>query len=178
MRIAERGGFTLIELLAALSIAGFALLGGILLLDQISDASVRIASARVKTMRVANGARMLRRLLIDALPSADTTHGLAGEPRSVTLWTLCRTPQGWSKPCRVQLLLDQQRDSTVVTADLGESTSLKLLAVYGIADFRYIDSAQDTLWMIRWTSGLGLPSAVAIAATRDTIIYPLAVMHE
>jgi len=177
MRAARRSGFTLIELTAALSIAGLAIFGGIMLLDQIDDASARIASARVSTMRVANGARALRQLLFETLPSTDTARGLAGTEHSVSFWTMCDVAHGWAEVCPVQLALDQRRDSTVVTAALPSET-LTLLTVRGLAEFRYIDPAQDSLWMPRWTSSLGLPSAVVVMTRGDTLVYPLAVMHD
>lgn len=178
MRVAERNGFTLIELLAALAIAGIALLGGILLLDQIGDASTRIAAARVTTMRTANGARLLRRLILNALASPDTMQGLQGAPRVVSLRTMCETPQGWPKPCRARLVLDQEGDTSVVIAELPGGPTLRLLAMQGAADFRYVDGAQGTLWMTQWSSGLGLPGAIAIATASDTLVYPLGVMHD
>ncbi|HVX41701.1 MAG TPA: prepilin-type N-terminal cleavage/methylation domain-containing protein [Gemmatimonadaceae bacterium] len=178
MRAADRRGFTLIELIAGLSIAGLALLGGILLLDQIGDESIRIATARVHTMRAANGARMLRRLILDALPSADTTQGLEGTARAASFRTLCDTPGGWMAPCRVRLLLDQRGDSSLISADRAAGSPLRLLTIEGAAEFRFVDPYQDTLWMTRWSSSLGLPSAMAVVATRDTIVFPLGVMHE
>jgi prepilin-type N-terminal cleavage/methylation domain-containing protein len=66
MRLARRSGFTLIELLAALSISGLAMIGGILVLDQITDSTARIVRAGVIAAREGNGPRVLRQLLLDA----------------------------------------------------------------------------------------------------------------
>ena len=170
--------FTLIEVTAALSIAGLALLGGVMLLDQLGDVSNRITVARRTTMTGSNGSRLLRELIANAIPSPDTTHGLAGTEHAVSLWTSCRVADGWTKPCMVSMILDQRGDSTVVAARLPDDAALRLLAIAGAAELRYLDAAPDTTWAPRWSSALGLPRAIALATQSDTIVYPLGVRYE
>src|SRR5258708_5017559 len=96
----SRRGTTLIELVAALSIAGLALLGGALLVDQLNDQAARIGQDGNATARVGNGHRLLHRLFAEAQPSLDSTEQLRGASRSVELRTRCDSPFGWTEPCQ------------------------------------------------------------------------------
>ena len=178
MRRSKRAGFTLIEIIAALGLAGFALLGCILLLDQLNDSASRIASARIATAKEANGERLLRHVVLDATPSVDTTRGLRGDSRSTTFWSSCQVPDGWAEPCQVTLAMDWRGDSTFVLGDVGGGSRLVLLRRADSLQFRYVDSVVDTLWAERWSSNLTLPGAIVLVTHRDTIVYPIATSHE
>lgn len=178
MRPSKRAGFTLIEVIAALGLTGFALLGCILLLDQLTDSASRITSARVMAGKTANGERLLRHVVLDAVPSVDTTHGLRGDARSTTFWSSCQVPDGWAEPCRVTLSTDWRGDSTLVFGEIEDGSTLVLLRQADSAEFRYVDGTSDTLWAERWSSNLTLPSALVLVTRRDTIVYPIAASHE
>lgn len=113
-----RSGFTLVELVAALAVAGFAMLGGVLLLDQIGDSAQRIARDGAEAPREGNGARLLVRLLADARANEDTTKRFSGDAHTLTFWSSCDVPGGWMEPCRVTLAIDLRGDSSTVRASL------------------------------------------------------------
>ncbi len=72
----------MLELILALSLTGAAMLGAVLLLNQLDDGTARIVARRADTDREANGARLLRRLVFEAQASADTTRKFVGDDRS------------------------------------------------------------------------------------------------
>jgi prepilin-type N-terminal cleavage/methylation domain-containing protein len=175
MRRPEPLGFTLLELMAALALVGFAMLGGIMLLDQLGDSGERIVSEGVLAAREGNGARLLRRLLADATESSDSTKTFRGDERSLDFWSLCDVPGGWAEPCHVSLAIDERTDSTVVLARLSTGGSLALRRQRGTSSFRYYNPSSDTLWLRDWSSHATLPVAVALVGERDTTVFAVSV---
>jgi prepilin-type N-terminal cleavage/methylation domain-containing protein len=174
MRSRDRRGFTLIELLAALALTGFAMLGGLLLLDQIADSGRRIASDAAAAARDGNGDRMFRRLLLEAATSSDTTRRLRGDTASVDLWTRCDEPGGWSEPCHVTIGIDLHDDTSVVVAVYSSGQSFALRRARGAAAFRYFNGpARDSSWRKEWMSNVTLPAAIGLLAASDTVVYPV-----
>ena len=84
-------GTTLLELIVALAITGLAMLGGILLLDQVNDGGRRIDRESRRHARDSNGDRLLRRLLLDARQTSDTADRFRGDERNLSYLTLCDT---------------------------------------------------------------------------------------
>ncbi|HTE46346.1 MAG TPA: prepilin-type N-terminal cleavage/methylation domain-containing protein, partial [Gemmatimonadaceae bacterium] len=72
MRHSSRRGFTLIEVISAMTLVGFVLLGGLLLLDQIGDSSARIARESRRLSSEGNGSRLMHQLLLEASLGQDT----------------------------------------------------------------------------------------------------------
>jgi hypothetical protein len=170
---------TLLELVAALAIAGFAILGAILLLDQVDDSTRRITHDAAGDNRDGNGERMLRRLLADAQTTLDTTSRFRGDERSAEFKTLCDTPSGWAEPCHVQLAIDSLGDSSAVMAqfDNGEQYTLRRHA--GRVEFRYFDmSVGDSVWRRRWGTSITLPGAIGVIVGFDTLVAPLGPARE
>ena len=78
---------TLLEVLRAVTIAGFVILGGVLLLESVNEATARIAREAFTSTREGNGAQLLVQLLRDAVPNADTSKHFRGDERSIELTT-------------------------------------------------------------------------------------------
>jgi hypothetical protein len=169
----------LLELILALSLTGAAMLGGVLLLDQVNDETARIIARGAGGDRESNGARVLRRLIVEAHASNDTMRKFAGDERSVSFQTRCDTPGGWSEPCDATLAIDDREDSSAVVADLSVGGSLTLRRDPGWRLWRYLDAnPRDTAWATRWSSATTLPAAVALVSARDTIVFPVQVRRD
>lgn len=167
----QRHGFTLTEVSLALAISGLAILGGMLLLDQLDDSARRIAALASRAALDGNGARLLERLVLDAAESADSAHALRGDEHSMELSTTCDAPAGWKEPCRISLAIDQRNDSSILSIALDGRPPMRARALLGPAEFRYRDIARsDSGWVRRWTSVSLYPPAIAITGARDTIV--------
>jgi prepilin-type N-terminal cleavage/methylation domain-containing protein len=182
-RVRSRRGVTLLELIIALAIAGLAMLGCVMLLDQLNDSQVRIGRDRIADATAGNGDRLLRRLLIDAHTTADTVERFRGDEHNASYLTLCDVPSGWPETCRVNLSLDSLQDSTVIVADIARNANsderLEVRRVPGAATFRYLDlSARDSSWVRKWATSIALPSAIAFVVGIDTTILPLGSARE
>ena len=154
------------------------MLGGVLLLDQLEDETARIVARSADSDRESNGARLLRRLVVDTHASADTTRKFAGDDRAVSLHTLCDDPGGWSEPCDATLTIDDGADSSAVLGDLSIGGSLVLRRDAGRRAWRYLDAtSHDSSWSTHWSSGTTLPAALAIVSATDTIVLPIQVRH-
>lgn len=170
----SRRGFTLIELLAALSISGLAMLGGVLLLDQVTDGSARIVRSGRIAARDGNGPRILRQLLLDARVTADSADRFRGDERSADFTTSCYRPGGWMEPCRASLGIDWRRDTSVVMVALSTGEHLELARHQAAAELRYFDVVHgDSAWLRRWAVSIAMPVAIAFISGRDTAIYAL-----
>lgn len=170
---------TLVEIVAALAIAGLAVLGGALVIDQLNDQGVRIVRDGAAGARVGNGDRLLHRLFSEAEPSLDSTEQLRGAARSVEFRTRCDSPFGWTEPCQALFAIDSLRDSSDVTVQLSTGESVILARRAGLAEFRYVDLLRaDTAWMQRWLGGAVLPSAIAIVTSTDTLLLPVGASRE
>jgi prepilin-type N-terminal cleavage/methylation domain-containing protein len=174
MRIRNRRGFTLIELLAALSISGLAMLGGILLLDQVTDSSARIVRGGNIAASEGNGPRLLKQLFLDAGVTADSADRFRGDERSADFSTACQNPGGWMEHCRVSLGIDQRMDTSVVFAALARGEHLEVVRYVGQAEFRYFDPVSgDAKWLSRWVTSIAMPIAIGIVLGGDTLVYPM-----
>ena len=175
-----RRGATLVELLVALAISGFAMLGGLALLDQVEDGDARIAASSVRDARAANGDRMLRALLADARSTTDTADRFRGDEHNASFLTLCETASGWSEPCRAVLSIDSVTDSSRIIAqdDRGDRQIVRQLP--GSAVFRYLDlsASTDSAWVGRWSTSIALPGAISVATRRDTTVLPMGSVRE
>jgi prepilin-type N-terminal cleavage/methylation domain-containing protein len=174
MRLRKRRGFTLIELLAALSISGLVMIGGILVLDQITDSTARIVRSGVIAAREGNGPRVLHQLLLDARVTADSLDRFRGDERSLEFSTLCQRPGGWLEACRASVGIDWRTDTSVVMAVLSTGENLELARRPGVAEFRYFDGVvADSAWLQRWAMSIAMPIAIGIVTRGDTAIYPM-----
>jgi prepilin-type N-terminal cleavage/methylation domain-containing protein len=180
MRRVERCGFTLLELIAAMSLMGFVMLGGIMLIDQLNDSSARIAADAKRAARDGNAQRLLARLLLDATSSTDSTRRFRGDSLSVEFWTWCEASGGWMTPCKATLAIDEQTDSSAVLADLSTGGSFSLRRQAGHRQIRYYDptSPTDTVWLGHWSSSVTLPAALGLVGPVDTIMYPVSVARD
>ena len=171
----DRRGETLIELLVALAIAGLALLGGAMLLDQVSDSQRRMDVDSRRDALEGNGDRLLRRLLADARQTRDTADRFRGDERNASYLAACDTPSGWSEPCRVLLSITTSGDSSAVVAQAPAGPRFEVRRVRGEAVFRYLDPtpALDSAWLRQWMSSIALPAALALITSRDTTVFPL-----
>jgi prepilin-type N-terminal cleavage/methylation domain-containing protein len=170
----RRSGFTLIELLAALSVSGLVILGGVLLVDQVTDGSARIVRSGILAARDANGFRVLRQLMLDARVTPDTLDRFRGDERSAEITTMCHGSRGWLAPCRATLDVDWRPDSSVVVAHLSTGEDLELLRLHGAAELRYFDElARDSAWLARWARSIAMPVAIAVVSARDTSVFSL-----
>ncbi len=170
---------TLLEVIIALGIAGIVLLGGALLLDQITDSAGRIARERWAQSYEANAYGITRRLLREALPSFDSTKPFRGDAHSLDYFTRCSVPRGWSETCHVTLAIDSIDDSTIVMAqfDGGEQFAVRRRA--GGMVFRFFDAAsRDSAWVASWATSATLPSALAIIGAADTVVFPVGPSRE
>lgn len=172
----RNAGFTLIELLAALSVSGLVILGGVLLVDQVTDGSARIVRSGILAARDANGFRVLRQLVLDARITPDTLDRFRGDERSAELTTMCRESRGWLAICRATLDVDWRNDSSVVVAHLSTGEDLELLRRRGAAELRYFDVlSRDSTWRGRWALSIAMPAAIAVVSAGDTSIFSLGV---
>ena len=171
----ERRGVTLLELLIALAISGLAMVGGILLLDQVTDSDRRIDTASRRAATVANGDRLLRRLLLDARQPRDTVDRFRGDERNASYPTLCDTPSGWPEPCRALLSISVSGESSAVLAQTAPGARFVVRRVRGPAEFRYLDPtpAADSAWARQWMASVALPAAISLIAAGDTTVFPL-----
>jgi prepilin-type N-terminal cleavage/methylation domain-containing protein len=168
----KRRGFSLIELLAALSVAGFVLLGGILLLDQLTDSGGRIVEHGLLLSREANGARLLRQIFLDTRVTTDSADRFRGDERSAEFSTSCQQPGGWLEQCRAALLVDQRMDSGIVLATVGGGDRVSLTRHAGVVQLRYFDPLiPDSAWTKRWIRETSVPLAVGVIAGGDTTVY-------
>jgi prepilin-type N-terminal cleavage/methylation domain-containing protein len=177
-----RRGVTLLELIIALAIAGLAMLGCVMLLDQLNDSHERIVRDRAADATGGNEDRMLRRFLADAHTTTDTAERFRGDEHNASYLTLCDTPSGWPENCRVTLSLDSLRDSSVIVAEAKREEHLddhleehfELRRIAGSATFRYLDlSSRDSSWVRQWATSIALPGAIALVVGGDTTILPL-----
>lgn len=167
----RRQGFTLIEVSLALAISGLAILGSILLLDQLDDSARRIALLSTRSASDGNGVRLLERLLLDAASLTDSAHALRGDEHSVELSTTCVVPGGWKEACRINLTIDQRGDTSIVSGAVPGQPPSRLRAFPRNVEFRYRDVAHpDSAWVQRWTSSSLYPPAIAVTDGRDTTI--------
>ncbi|HTE45995.1 MAG TPA: type II secretion system protein [Gemmatimonadaceae bacterium] len=179
MRDSDRRGFTLIEVTTALAIAGLVLVGGIALIDQIGDGASRITEESRRAAREGNGERLMRRLLLDATTTTDSTKRFRGDEHSLELWTTCEHSAGWVEVCRVSLAIDERTDSSVVLGELSTGESFSLRRQAGAAEFRYFNPlGTDTSWVREWSSNVSLPTAVGLLAHGDTTVLPVSVARE
>lgn len=172
---AERRGMTLLELLVALTIAGAAMLGGIMLVDQVRDSRRRIDVESRKDALEMNGERLLRRLLMDARQTSDTNDRFRGDERNASYLAMCDTPAGWSEECRVLLSITSGPDSNTVVVETAPGVRLKVRRTAGQAEFRYLDGSQsaDSTWLHQWMMSIALPAALALVTPADTTVFPL-----
>ena len=173
--VRSRGGMTLLELLVALSMSGLAILGGVMLLDQIGDSDARIVGDSVRDATAANGDRLLRRLLVDAHSTTDTVDRFRGDERNASYLTRCDTPSGWAEPCRALLSVDSLGDSSAIVAETDRGERFEVRRVAGVGTLRYLSQSTDpdSAWVRQWTGSIALPAAIAFIAWPDTTIWPL-----
>jgi hypothetical protein len=167
---------TLVELLVALAISGFAMLGGVMLLDQVNAGSAHIDHDGNAGAEAGNGDRLLRKILADARVTPDTNTRFRGDERAADFVALCDRSRGWAESCRVSLMIDSMPDSSAVLLDLGDGASLSLRRFAGHAQFRYFDAnARDSTWVRRWEKSIALPAAIGMVreGDSDTTVFPL-----
>ncbi len=169
----------MLELMLALSLVGAAMLGGVLLLDQLGDSAGRIVAESANMDREANGSRLLRRLILEAYVSVDTNRKFVGDERVASLLSWCEVPGGWAEPCAVTLTIDERGDSSAVSGDLSIGGTFVLCRLAGRRAWRYLDPAsRDTIWSTHWSSATTLPAAVALISGTDTIVFPVQVRRD
>jgi prepilin-type N-terminal cleavage/methylation domain-containing protein len=172
-------GMTLVEVIAALALAGIILLGGVMLLDQVSDSGERIVSERWAQAGESNAIELTRRLLRDATPSFDSTRLFRGASNSLDYYARCRVPAGWFENCHMTLAVDAVRDTAAVMAQFDGGEQFTVLRRAGSIAFRYFDfTSADSAWSARWTTSATTPSALAIISALDTVVLPIGPSRE
>lgn len=171
----KRRGVTLLELIIAVSIIGMAILGGVMLLDQLTDSQARISRDGLRDAAAGNSDRVLRRLLLDARATTDSADRFQGEVRIASYLTLCDTPSGWPELCRATLGIDLEKDSSVLFAETSRREHFDVRQMAGAAEFRFLDpsAARDSMWVRAWSRSNALPAAIAVVVGLDTVILPL-----
>ena len=171
----SRPGVTLLELVVALAISSFAILGGVVLLDQLTDSSKRIAQDSVHDATAGNGDRLLRRFLIDAQATTDTARRFRGDEHNAKYLSLCDTPSGWPERCRVILSIDSLPDTSAVIVETDRGDRFEVRRMLGVATFRFLDLAgqRDSLWVRQWETSIAPPGAIAVVVGVDTTVFPL-----
>jgi prepilin-type N-terminal cleavage/methylation domain-containing protein len=173
-RLRNRRGVTLVELIIALAISGLAILGCVMLLDQLNDSHDRIVRQRTADASAGNGDRLLRRFLVDARTTTDTGERFRGDEHNASYLTLCDTPSGWPEACRVALAIDSLRDSSAIIAETNRDERFEVRRIPGAATFRYLDlSARDSSWVKQWATSIALPGAIGVVVGVDTTVFPL-----
>lgn len=179
MRRRKRSGVTLVELLVALAISGFAMLGGIMLLDQVNESSAHINDDGNTDAAAGNSDRLLRKVVADARVTADSNTRFRGDERGADFITLCDRSRGWSEPCRATLLIDSLPDSSAVLIDLGDGVDLSVRRMRGRAQFRYFDAnSRDSAWVRGWEKRITLPTAIGLIRDNDTTVFPVGPSRE
>jgi hypothetical protein len=171
---------TLLELVIALAISGFAILGGVVLLDQLTDSGKRITEDSMRDATAGNGDRLLRRFLIDGQATTDTALRFRGNEHTASYLSLCDTPSGWSERCRVMLSIDSLPDTSAVIAETDRGERFEVRRVFGVARFRYLDLAaqRDSLWVREWATSIAPPRAIALVVNVDTVVFAFGSVHE
>jgi prepilin-type N-terminal cleavage/methylation domain-containing protein len=167
---AERTGFTLVELAAAIVVAGFAMLGAVLLLEAVDDSRARIARDARLIGGGAERSAMLRELLANAFATFDSTRPFEGSEDAVDFWTRCAAPRGWLAPCRVAMAIAPRRDSATLTVRV-DGTEPRAVAHYAsAARLSYLD-VEHGRWTSAWRASAELPGAMGVVIARDTLVY-------
>lgn len=168
-------GVTLLELVVALAISGLAILGGVVLLDQLTDSDKRITQDSIRDATTGNGDRLLRRLLVDARATTDTAMRFRGDEHNAAYLTLCDTPSGWPEQCRVTLSIDSLPDTSAIIAETDRGERFEVRRLLGAATFRFLDlsSSPESLWVRKWATSIELPGAIALVVGVDTTVLPL-----
>jgi hypothetical protein len=163
---------TLIELIAALALAGFVLLGAILLLDGVDDTRNRIARDARSMTADGTAADALRDLLANAWPTFDTARRFDAGERELVFSTRCPAPAGWSASCRAMITVASGRDSSTLRVRFDDGESRILKRCRGDARFRYFD-AERGRWTPAWSASASVPAALAVVVSDDTVVYSL-----
>lgn len=175
----KQRGLTLFEIIAALSLAGFVMLGGRMLLDQLSDSGLRIGRESAEAAREGNGERLLRRLLRDAVVPPDSARRFRGDTLGMEYHGRCEASGGWLESCVVKLAVDLEDDSSLVIAELSARAPLVLRRLAGRAQFRYYDpSRPDSSWVVSWGTSVSLPKAVGLLVAGDTLLFPVGPLRD
>jgi prepilin-type N-terminal cleavage/methylation domain-containing protein len=170
----RRSGTTLIEVIAAIAIGAVAILGGVLLMNQVTDTGLRISRDGRASAHEGNSVRTLRRLLREAQPSFDSTKRFRGDARSLDYITRCQMPSGWTEICHVTVSIDSIGDSSAVTAQFDGGNQFVLERHAGLLAFRYFDPVfRDSAWSTRWATSATLPLALGIVSAGDTMVLPV-----
>lgn len=168
----DRAGMTLIELVGAITIAGFVLLGAVLLLDGVQDTGKRIVHEAGAITADATAGRLLQQLLTNTFATFDTTRRFDGTERAFAFSTLCAAPQGWSTACRAIAMITTARESSDVRVRLDDARWRILRQFRGDARLRYFDADRGE-WKAAWSSSAAIPAALAVILADDTLVYTM-----
>jgi prepilin-type N-terminal cleavage/methylation domain-containing protein len=167
-------GFTVIELIVALTIAGIALVGAALLLEQVAAIGDRVVGQAAAHDRAGNLERLLRATLRQYTPIADSVPSFDGREDHLWLATWCATASGWQERCDATVAIDSIRGRPVIALALSTGETEVLRDGFGRAAFRYLrDPAAGGSWLRSWGRSTSAPAAVGIVVDTDTLILPV-----
>lgn len=166
-------GFTLLEVTVALTIGGMALAGAVALLGGMGNRAEAITRAAAHVDRDANAERLLRTLVANVDPSADSSRTLAGDARSVTFHAWCETPAAWLDRCTVRVFFEHSQGVTslkLAVAPPAGASEIVLRNGLQTGSLRYlVDPKQGGTWASSWQH-IVVPAAVAVIMDRDTLL--------
>lgn len=168
----RRRGFTVLELVSALSLSALLLLTAVAAFGTLQRLATATQRRALEYNEHASGYHLLRELLATTQVGLSRSDRFFGDERGVTTLALCRTGGGWRERCRVSIALAAVGDRTEVRWSAGLAMPEALLAVDGVAEFRYLGpDGRGTDWQSSWGSGVGAPRLVALVASSDTLFF-------
>jgi prepilin-type N-terminal cleavage/methylation domain-containing protein len=172
-----RRGFTLIELLVALTLGALVVLLAHRVVTAVTDGAHRLAEAREREDRAANGRRLLVQLAgsLDVGTALDRGRDFAGAPDRVEFSSWSETAGGWLDSRRVvvqasggRLAVEGLQDSAVVVSNGVTALDCDYLLDYG----------ERAAWLREWRSPVTAPLAIRLriavgTGVVDTLLLPV-----
>lgn len=169
-RATRRPAFTLVEVIVAVAVAGIAAALARTVFEGTATAGGVVARQAARHDAQMNGDRHLRTLLrsIERSAAADA---FSGDAASLSFWSQCDVPRGWSERCRVRasLLADAR-----ISLALGTGSPVAFEPLRRGGRFIYLETVEpQPRWFDSWPASSTLPLAVGLVGARDTTIIPV-----
>jgi hypothetical protein len=170
MRNSLRLGFTVLEIVLALAISAVILLTVRSLAAEVTDVRNQLSfRVRDENERV-NGIRIARRLVGNAIVTADSTSWFMGERDSAKFISSCDYPDGVSRRCEARFRTRALASSTELLVSTSASQTVRAASLSGDATLLFLDQENKIQqWRSSWPLGRRAPAAVAFATIQDTL---------